>query len=1203
MGVLTLEGFVQKWLPSGASERANKDAFLLDLCTFLDVPAPDPKTDDPDRDVYVFEKDVRIQHEDRYATLFIDLYKKDCFILEAKQGSGQDSKKVGTAKRDTPSWYTAMHDARGQAIQYASTFDEPPPFILVTDLGYCFDLYANFRGSYSAFPNAQTNRIYLGTMGKEDVQTLRTIFTDPRSLDPSLRAAKVTREVAGYLATLAKSLEKTCDDPELIAKFLMRCIFTMFAEDIGMLPKECFTDALNKRWVPTPMLFQPGIEALWRTMNEGGSDFTLGKILKFNGGLFADPKALPMGQEQLRLLLMAALCDWSDVEPAIFGTLLERALDPKKRHALGAHFTPRSYVERLVKPTIEEPLRDDWDAIRVEVRQLVEKGDNKKARERVRDFHKKLCTTRVLDPACGSGNFLYVALDVFKRLETEVLALLAELGEGQTLLDMTGIRVTPAQFLGIEKSRWAKEIAELVLWIGYLQWHYRNEGKRGIPVPEPVLRDYGNIECRDAVLAYDAEEPALDENGLLVTRWDGETMKKSPVTGELIPDEKVQVAVLKYRNPRKADWPAAEFIVGNPPFLGKLHALNVLGESYVEALREAYSGEVPDGADLVAYWWAKAGKRAARGEIRRFGLVGTSAITQPFNRRVVARALQSASPIRLVFALPNHPWTDTSDGADVRIAMVAGEGGSGEGELVVVTRESPETDGVIEVEVSSTRGVIQADLRIGTNLALASPLQANGGISGTGLIPGSRGFILRASEVGLYRQDKPAAAMIFPFRNGRDVLGNARGSWVIDTTGQTEESLMSATPRIYQRLRDKVYPERQTNRDPRLRLNWWLFRRTNEQVRSSIAGLRRYVVTPETARRRIFLFLEGHVKPEHKLVVIGSDDAYVLGVLSSRAHVTWAVANGGRRGVGNDPVYSKTNCFEKFPFPPSSDSQQQRIRSVAERLVSHRNQRQEASTSTGLTLTNMYAVLEKLKKGRPLTEKQLAVHREGLVTVLHALHDDLDAAVFDTYGWPHDLTDEQILERLVALNAERAAEEAKGLVRWLRPEFQNPSGAVQPVQGKMDVDAQPTPAAKPTGRVWPKKLPEQIAAVRDLLSGATVGGWSLEQVAGAFTGAKPKAVEPVLQGLAALGILLTYEADGTRRWRATRLAGGLRDRPSVPPAPKPASDPPPAIDPRKLRDAMLQGLTEGVAEERKPKPKRFKPGEGVREPEEGDGEI
>ena len=465
-----LDDFIAKWSAAGPAEQANKDLFLAELCDVMDIARPNPTTGDLDRDTYVFERKVPIVHEDSEATLgSIDLYKQGCFILEAKQASGEGTSKLGKAKRGTPAWNILMKDAYGQALGYARSFDRPPPFIIVCDIGHCFDLYAAFDGggNYQPFPNAQNHRLFFSKLA-EHQDTLRKLFDKPLDLDPSKHSAKITREVAGHLANLAKKLEDDGHDATLVAQFLMRCLFTMFAEDVGLLPEGMFTKALKEQWLPHPEIFPSQIQHLWRTMNEGGELFVIGRILRFNGGLFASPQALKLDKKALDLLLEAAECNWSDVEPAIFGTLLERALDPKERHALGAHYTPRAYVERLVRPTIEEPLRADWDVVQAQARRFVVAAEQAKtpkahkdklaeAVEVVRAFHSKLCHTHVLDPACGSGNFLYVTLDLFKRLEGEVLGLLESLGEKQTLMHMEKVRVTPAQFHGIEIKRWAKE--------------------------------------------------------------------------------------------------------------------------------------------------------------------------------------------------------------------------------------------------------------------------------------------------------------------------------------------------------------------------------------------------------------------------------------------------------------------------------------------------------------------------------------------------------------------------------------------------------------------------------------------------------------------------------------------------------------------------------------------------------------------------
>ena len=468
-----------------------------------------------------------------------------------------------------------MYRAKNQAERYARnlpSYEGRPPFLIVVDVGYSFELYSEFSrtgGIYQPFPDPQNYRIFLKDLEKENVRDLlKIVWTDPLSLDPAKRSAKVTREIAARLATLAKSLEKTHPAAD-VASFLMRSIFTMFAEDMGLLPKGKFIDLLESLKEDTST-FVDMLESLWQIMNTGGfSPIFREKLLQFNGGLFADPKALPITKEQLGLLIEATQADWREVEPAIFGTLLERALDEHERHKLGAHYTPRAYVERLVIPTIMEPLREQWQNVLVEVQQYQQEDKLKNAITAVEKFHAYLCNLKILDPACGSGNFLYVTLELLKRLEGEVLDTLKQLGGQDARLDMAGATVDPHQFLGIEVNPRAAKIAEQVLWIGYLQWHFRTRGN--VNPPTPILRDFHNIENRDAVLTYDAVDKVVDNGGKPVTRWDGRSYKKHPVTDEDVPDETAQVQELKYINPRKAEWPEVDFIVGNPPFIMVIH--------------------------------------------------------------------------------------------------------------------------------------------------------------------------------------------------------------------------------------------------------------------------------------------------------------------------------------------------------------------------------------------------------------------------------------------------------------------------------------------------------------------------------------------------------------------------------------------------------------------------------------------------------
>lgn len=1145
MRAVKIPEFIAKWSAAQAAERANKDLFLTELCDVLGVPRPNPSTGDREKDTYVFERDALLPHEGGTVTVGrIDLYCAGRFILEAKQGSDNGAAKKGTAKRDTPAWNIAMRDAYGQALRYARSFETPVPFLVTCDIGYCFELYAAFDGSwdYRPFPTPQQSRVFLSDLEKHK-DTLRAIFTEPFGLDPSKKAAKVTWIVAEHLAELAKTLEKAGHAPDSIATFLMRCLFTMFAEDVGLLPEAVFTKAIEQYWIPSPASFPGGIETLWRAMNEGTHFGFIGKLLRFNGGLFASPTALPLDKKGLSQLLEAAKCDWSGVEPAIFGTLLERALDSRERHRLGAHYTPRAYVERLVKPTIEAPLRAEWQVVQIQVRQLVgeaeaaksdkaSKAKVKDAAEVVKSFQKRLCTIRVLDPACGSGNFLYVTLDLFKRLEAEVLALLADLGDKQEFLALEGVRVTPAQFLGIEVKRWAKEIAELVLWIGYLQWHFRTYG-RNLPVPEPVLRDYKNIECRDAVLAYDREELVRDEKGKPVTRWDGVTFKKSPVTGEDVPDEQAREPIYSYVNPRKAKWPEADFVVGNPPFLGKLKMLSALGDGYVAALRDVYAGSVEDGADYVLYWWQIAADKLRAGNLQRFGFVSTNSISQIFNRRVLQAHFNCTEPVHLTFAVPDHPWVDAETAADVRIALTVAAPGSGPGVLMrrkIGRSINDASDDAFEKVV----GVLRADLTVGADVVGAVTLRANQGIASPGVEIHGKGFVLDSREAKALGYDaESASGAIREYRIGRDLTGKSRDLYVIDLDGMNLEEVRVQHPAIYQWVYDRVRPERMTNREAYRRENWWLFARRNVLLRSAIRGLPRYIGTVLTARHRVFTFLPARILPDQTIVAIGLSDGLSLGVLSSRVHVVWALAAGARLGIGNDPRYTKTRCLDPFPFPPRSKVVDDRVADLAEELDALR--KAQMSKHPDLTITAMYNVLQKVKEEVELSDKDKLIHERGLVSVLKRIHDDLDAAVFDAYGWPHDLTDEQILEKLVALNAERVEEERNGHIRWLRPEFQNPGGATTATQVTIsggEEDEEPPQPTEPTKvAAWPKKLPDQIPMLRDLV-GRTSSPWTATQAAAAFKGAKAKDVEPVLDSLAALGLVLAYDTKDGRRWRA-----------------------------------------------------------------------
>jgi hypothetical protein len=616
----SVEAFIRRWEHASGSERANYQLFLTELCKLLDLPQPDPARDDTRDNAYVFERRVVFQHGDgSESSGFIDLYRRGNFVLEAKK----------VRKGEGKGFDDAMLRARGQAEQYSRALpasEGRPPFVVVADVGSVIELYAEFTRSgatYTPYPDPQSHRIRLGDLRTESVrERLRQVWLDPMALDPSRRSAKATREIAGQLADIAYALEGAGHTPEVVAGFLTRCLFSMFAEDVGLLPKRAFVELLEKYRDDAGTLGRM-LSALWREMDSGGFSAAIAAdLLRFNGKIFKDHTVLPLDRDQIDLLLKAARSNWREVEPAIFGTLFERALNPEERHKRGAHYTPRAYVERLVLPTIVEPLREDWRNAQGAALLLAGEGKLDEARKLLHEFHHKLCEVRVLDPACGPGNFLSVTLEHLKRLEGEILNQLDALGDTQIKIEAQGATVDPHQLLGIEVNPRAAAITELVLWIGYLQWHFRTRGQ--VMPPQPVLKDFRNIECRDALLTWDQIEFVTDERGVPVTRWNGKTFKRDPVTGEQVPDPSAQVPVERYVNPRKAGWPTADFVIGNPPFLGSKRMREILGDGYVDVLQSTWP-EVPEATDLVMRWWHRAAQAVRYGQIRRFGQSGEGA--------------------------------------------------------------------------------------------------------------------------------------------------------------------------------------------------------------------------------------------------------------------------------------------------------------------------------------------------------------------------------------------------------------------------------------------------------------------------------------------------------------------------------------------------------------------------------------------------
>ncbi|MCY1703856.1 class I SAM-dependent DNA methyltransferase [Deinococcus sp. SL84] len=1170
---------IARWKDTGGSERANYTGFLIDLCDVLGVPRPEGSRVDVTQNAYVFERDVAEHHPDGSVShRRIDLYRRGSFVLEAKQGVEQEAEqeasilgkkpaktatKKGHGKRGTKGWDGFMLRAREQAQQYVGLLpaeEGRPPFLLVTDVGHAIEVYAEFTrtgGAYRPFPSAGKHRIMLEDLEKPEVrELLRTIWLDPMSLDPSARAARVTAEIARLLAQASRQMEGRPDKDgtpltaERVSAYLMRMIFTMFAEDVELLPPGKFTGLLDELQ-SDPQTFSGVLEELWQKMAHGGVSAGLRSTIRhFNGGLFEDAEVLPVTGEELRLFREAASYDWSQVEPSIFGTLVERALNKDERHKLGAHYTPRAYVERLVTRTVMEPLRRDWGSVQAAVQrrlddalEMDEKGQQKAreaARKEVERFLASLQDIKILDPACGTGNFLYVSMELLSALESEVTHTLEDLGGVAPL-----IGISPRQFLGIELNPRAAKVADLVLWIGYLQLYAREHGKAN-PPPEPILQAYHNIENRDAILDFAGTEPRLGKDGQPVQRWDGRTTLTDPVTGREVPDPAALVQDVTYLQPKKAAWPRADFIVGNPPFIGAGPMRLALGDGYTETIRKLYK-DVPASADFVMFWWQRAAELLAyahgnkeKNALRRFGFVTTNSIKQTFNRRVIENFVGPGKNLSLMYAVPDHPWVDAADGAAVRIAMTVVQPGRSPGVLEVVVNDGAEVDGAYEVETVTRTGMIHPDLTVGADVAGAGELKAMQGLASRGVMLFGSGFIIprtaeadpvtgitppNAAELGLGKVDG-LEQYIREYRNGRDLAARPRDVMVIDLFGLTAEEVQAQYPEVYQHVRLTVKPERDANRDAAIRQNWWLHGRTRSSFRPALSGLPRYIATVETSKHRFFQFLGEEILPDNMLVAIASDDAYVLGVLSSRFHVAWALAQGGRLGMGNDPRYNKSRCFETFPFPDATPEQQQAIREKAEALDAHRKRQLERHPK--LTMTDMYNALEALRRGEVLEGKLRQAHDDGLVTILKDLHDELDVLVAAAYGWPADLAEADVLAELANLNAVRAAQEKTGDIQWLRPEYQNPAGKVAGKQ-ELGLEVQEKVAAAEK-QPWPTNMPEQIGAVRDYLLAAGQP-LTLKEVVLGFKGASTQKVTPLLESLVSLS-LVKVEQGAEVRFRA-----------------------------------------------------------------------
>ncbi|MDQ3695223.1 MAG: class I SAM-dependent DNA methyltransferase [Chloroflexota bacterium] len=927
----TIQQFQAKWRGSTLKERSASQEHFIDLCRVLGMPTPAEA--DNTGAFYTFEKGAAKTSGGKG---FADVWWEGKFGWEYK-GRHAD-----------------LLAAYRQLLQYREDLGNPP-LLVVCDL-HRFEIHTNFTGTKKTIHGFTIDDLDQ----PETLDLLRNVFRDPAALRPGETTAEVTVAAAARFGELAASLTARDHDPGQIAHFLMQLLFCLFAEDIGLLPKSLFTHLLTFG-ARRPARFEAEVRELLAAMRDGG-DFNLQDVPRFNGGLFVVIDPVPLTGPDLAILAEAARLDWGSVEPAIFGTLFERSLDPNQRVQLGAHYTGRADIERVVEPVVMTPLRRRWDEVRANAGKLKAAWETAATPQTQRNrraefaaclhgFQQELTEVRILDPACGSGNFLYVALAKLLDLEKEVLVHGAANG-----LALGYPLVSPAQLAGLEINEYARELAQVAIWIGYLQWRIGN-GFSGLP--NPILEPLETIRLQDALL--DRTDPD---------------------------------------HPKEASWPAADYIIGNPPFLGGNRIRQELGDAYLVDLWRVYDQQVPRFADLVCYFFERARDEIADQRAKRAGLLATNSIRGGVNREVLDRIKESGD---IFMAWSDEPWI--LDGAAVRISIVGFDAGEQQERLL---------NGVPALYINS-------DLKQSVDLTDARKLDENKDIGFQGDTKGGPFEIDGDMAHALLDRPRnpngrPNADVVKRWMTGFDVTKRPQDMWIIDfgTNMTSDDAALYEAP--FEHVTQAVKPVRAGNAVARTAERWWLHRRPVPPMRQKLAPLTRYVATVRHSKHRLFVWLDGDTIPDSALVVFARQDDYFFGVLHSRAHELWSLRMGTWLGKGNDPRYTPTTCFETFPLPwppgqePWRDDRLHAIANAARDLDAKRRAwlDPEGATAAELkkrTLTNLY-------NARPAWLAQA--------------HAALDRAVWTAYGWddpdPTSVDDDIILARLLALNLERSGQ-------------------------------------------------------------------------------------------------------------------------------------------------------------------------------------
>lgn len=848
---LTPAEFAHKWSGNARTERAASQEHFIDLCRMLRIPTPNEA--DPTGDFYAFEKGAgKTDGGDGFA----DVWKRGHFAWEYK-GKHKD-----------------LSAAYKQLLQYREALDNPP-LLVVCDLDR-FGVHTNFTNTPAVVHQFDLSDLLANPT--EPLRLLRAVMEQPEQLKPDTTKEELTAAAAREFASLADRLRDRGYESHAVAHFLDKLLFCMFAEDAGVLP-EGLLRRLSAVAVKDPSVFTDGLGELFSKMAHGGGLFGAERIDWFNGGLFDSGDVLPLAAEEIKIIDQASHLDWSQVEPAIFGTMFERGLDPGKRTQLGAHYTDRESIMRVIEPVLLAPLRRDMEETQAKVEELLAEGkpvtkrtpSSKNPRQLFVGFLERLRSVRVLDPACGSGNFLYLALQALKDLEREAI-----LWASLTFRDpMQFPEVGPEAVLGLELNPYAAELARVVIWIGEIQWMLAN----GFAYSrDPILKPLDTIRETDAVL--DLSDP---------------------------------------ENPREPDWPEATVIVGNPPFLGAKFLRANLGSEYVEALFKVYRGRVAGMADFCAYWHEKARTMVEAGEVDRVGLLATQGIRGGGSRQTLRRVKESGE---IFLAWSDEPWV--VEGAAVHVSIIGFDDGS-EREKWLNGRR-----------VDS----INANLSTGADLTRAVRLSENAGIAFMADVKGGAFDISKEVALAMLAHPNPDgrsnADVIRPWVNGLDVTRRPRDMWIIDfgvSTPKAEAALYEAP---FEYLKQYVEPTRSKVRRTSYATKWWLHVEPCSGMRAAVEGLPRFIATPTLSKHRLFAWLPAGTLADHQLIVFARDDDYFFGVLHSTVHEAWSLAQGTQ--LETRPRYTPTTTFETFPFPEApADRERDEISEAAASLCALRD--------------------------------------------------------------------------------------------------------------------------------------------------------------------------------------------------------------------------------------------------------------------------